>query len=39
MSIALREPPVLAQGKIKSFGDFGPKYEVGNPLRQLASGW
>ncbi|MEQ1556151.1 MAG: DUF5397 family protein [Gallionella sp.] len=38
MSLALREPPVLAQGKIKSFGDFGPKYEVGNPLRQLASG-
>ncbi|MDO9012482.1 MAG: DUF5397 family protein [Gallionella sp.] len=38
MSLALIEPPVLAQGKIKSFGVFGPKYEVGNLLRQLADG-
>jgi hypothetical protein len=22
-------------GKIKSFGPFGPKYDVGRPLRQL----
>jgi len=38
MSLALIEPPVLAQGKIKSFGVFGPKYEVGSLLRQLADG-
>lgn len=25
-------------GKIKSFGAFGPKYEVGQPLRQLEDG-
>ena len=38
MSLALIEPPALARGKIKSFGVFGPKYEVGDPLRQLADG-
>lgn len=38
MSVAVIEPPVLAQGRIKSFGVFGPKYEVGDPLRQLADG-
>ena len=25
-------------GKIKSFGPFGPKYEVGRPVRQLDDG-
>ncbi len=38
MSLALIEPPALEQGKIKSFGVFGPKYEVGSPLRQLSNG-
>jgi hypothetical protein len=27
--------PPIPIGKIKSFGPFGPKYEVGQPLRQL----
>lgn len=31
-------PPPVPIGKIKSFGAFGPKYEVGPPLRQLADG-
>ena len=30
--------PVLPVGKIKSFGHFGPKYEVGRALRQLDDG-
>jgi hypothetical protein len=30
-------PPVLVS-KIKSFGAFGPKYEVGQVLRQLDDG-
>jgi hypothetical protein len=30
-------PPVPI-GKIKTFGKLGPKYEVGQPLRQLADG-
>ncbi len=30
--------PPIPIGKIKSFGLFGPKYEVGQPLRQLADG-
>lgn len=38
MSLAMVESPALVQGKIKSFGVFGPKYEVGKPLRQLADG-
>jgi len=32
------ESPTVPIGKIKSFGPFGPKYEVGRPLRQLADG-
>lgn len=31
-------PPAILVGKIKTFGAFGPKYEVGRPLRQLADG-
>ncbi|OWT55145.1 DUF5397 domain-containing protein [Candidimonas nitroreducens] len=31
-------PPVVPIGKIKSFGPFGPKYEIGRPLRQLDDG-
>jgi hypothetical protein len=31
-------PPSVPVGKIKSFGPFGPKYEVGKPLRQLDDG-
>ena len=31
-------PPPVPVGKIKSFGAFGPKYEVGKPLRQLDDG-
>ena len=31
-------PPPIPVGKIKSFGAFGPKYEVGRPLRQLDDG-
>lgn len=27
--------PTIPVGKIKSFGPFGPKYEVGQALRQL----
>lgn len=27
--------PAVPVGKIKSFGPFGPKYEVGRVLRQL----
>ncbi len=38
MSIAMNESLALVQGEIKSFGVFGPKYEVGQPLRQLADG-
>jgi hypothetical protein len=30
--------PTIPVGKIKTFGPFGPKYEVGRPLRQLDSG-
>ena len=30
--------PVLPPGKIKTFGVFGPKYEVGEPVRQLDDG-
>jgi hypothetical protein len=26
--------PVVPVGKIKSFGEFGPKYQVGHVLRQ-----
>jgi hypothetical protein len=31
-------PPTIPQGKIKSFGPFGPKYEVGSILHPLADG-
>lgn len=37
MSIAAPMPSVPV-GKIKSFGPFGPKYEVGPALHQLADG-
>ena len=30
--------PAVPVGKIKSFGPFGPKYEVGQSLRQLDDG-
>ena len=32
---AVITPPSVPVGKIKSFGPFGPKYEVGNAIRQL----
>jgi hypothetical protein len=32
------ESPVVPVGMIKSFGLFGPKYEVGQPVRQLKDG-
>lgn len=35
VAIALPSVPV---GKIKSFGLFGPKYEVGQAVRQLDDG-
>ena len=35
---AVIAPPTVPVGKIKSFGPFGPKYEVGQPLRQLDDG-
>lgn len=35
---ALVAPPPVPVGKIKSFGPLGPKYEVGQPLRQLDDG-
>jgi len=38
MPTVLDMPLELAQGKVKSFGVFGPKYEVGNALRQLVDG-
>lgn len=31
-------PPAVPVGKIKSFGPFGPKYEVGQALRPLDDG-
>ena len=37
MSISLA-PPAIQSGKIKSFGAFGPKYEICRMLRQLADG-
>ena len=30
--------PAVPVGQIKSFGAFGPKYEVGEPLRALEDG-
>jgi hypothetical protein len=35
---AVLSPPAVPVGKIKSFGPFGPKYEVGQPVRQLDNG-
>jgi hypothetical protein len=37
MNVAIA-PPVVPTGKIKSFGLFGPKYEVGQAIRQLDDG-
>jgi len=37
MEVAIA-PPTVPVGKVKSFGPFGPKYEVGQPVRQLADG-
>ncbi len=31
-------PPNLPVGRIKSFGPFGPKYEVGDALRPVDDG-
>jgi len=31
-------PPTVPVGKVKSFGPFGPKYQVGQSVRQLADG-
>lgn len=35
---AVVKPPTVPVGKIKSFGPFGPKYEVGHAIRQLDDG-
>jgi Family of unknown function (DUF5397) len=35
---AVIAPPPVPVGKIKSFGVFGPKYEVGRPVRQMDDG-
>ena len=35
---AMKTEPVIPTGKIKTFGAFGPKYQVGRPLRQLEDG-
>lgn len=35
---AIIAPPTVPVGQIKSFGPFGPKYEVGHALRQLNDG-
>ena len=37
MQIAVAQPSVPI-GKIKSFGPLGPKYKVGQALRQLDNG-
>jgi hypothetical protein len=34
----LTAPPPIPVGRIKSFGAFGPKYEVGPALHPLADG-
>lgn len=31
-------PPTVPVGAIKSFGAFGPKYEVGEPIERLEDG-
>ena len=35
---AVVAPPSVPVGKIKSFGPFGPKYEVGQALHPLDDG-
>ncbi len=35
---AVVSPPPVPVGRIKTFGPFGPKYQVGRPLRQLDDG-
>lgn len=35
---AVVSPPLVPIGRIKSFGAFGPKYEVGQPIRRLNDG-
>jgi len=35
---AVVAPPSVPVGKIKSFGPFGPQYEVGHPAFQLEDG-
>ena len=34
----VEEMPLVPVGAIRSFGPFGPKYEVGRPLRALGDG-
>ena len=31
-------PPGVTVGQVKSFGPFGPKYKVGQPVRPLDDG-
>jgi len=38
LSAANYSPPDVPFGKIKCFGSFGAKYEVGRPLRALDNG-
>lgn len=38
MQEAIAQPPTIPVGKIKSFGPFGPKYEVGQALHPLDNG-
>jgi hypothetical protein len=38
MAAVLSSPPATPVGKIKSFGVFGPKYEVGDIIRSLDDG-
>jgi hypothetical protein len=38
MAAVLSSPPATPVGKIKSFGVFGPKYEVGDLIRSLDDG-
>lgn len=35
---ATAREPAIPTGRIKSFGPFGPKYEVGHVIRQLDDG-
>jgi hypothetical protein len=37
MHAVVQSPPIPV-GKIKSFGHFGPQYEVGHAVRQLIDG-